>query len=72
MIIFQTRTAKKLIKLFKQLKRRQDTVLARHKELRPDLIGRGHEFAEHQATWREYCDLREKLWGIKVQYKQLR
>ena len=37
MIIFQIRTAIKLIELFKQLKRRQNTVLARHNELRPDL-----------------------------------
>lgn len=72
MIIFQIRTAKKLIELFKQLKRRQNTVLARHNELRPDLIGRGHEFAEYQTTWREYCNLRDKLQSIKAQYKQLR
>ena len=70
MIIFQIRTAKKLIKLFKQLKKEQNTVLARHNELRPDL--RGHEFAEYKATWHEYCNLRDKLHDIKVQYKQLR
>ena len=72
MIIFQISRAKKLIELFKQLKRRQNAVLARHNELHPDLFGRGYELAEYNATWHEYCNLRDKLRFVKFEYKQLR
>lgn len=71
MNIFKIGTAKRLIKAFKQLKKRQAEVLARHNELHPDVAGHGREFAEYQATWCEYCNLRDELYNIKSQYKQL-
>ena len=72
MIIFQIRRAKKLIALYKHLKRRQNAVLARHNELHPDLMGHGYEFTEYKETWLEYCNLRDKLRCVESEYKQLR
>ena len=62
------KTKKQLIKTFKQLKRKQIEVLARHNELHPDK--KASDFAEYQATWCEYCNLRDKLYNLRLQYRR--
>ena len=54
--------------LYRELRRRQNMVLARHNELHPDKSGHGHEFDEFQATWKEYLRLNEMIYIIRYSY----
>ena len=59
---------RKLVKLYKELLRRQNAVLARHNELHPDKPGHGNEFEEYQATWQEFLQLREMIYIVRWSY----
>lgn len=56
------------MELYRELRRRQNMVLARHNELHPDWSGRGHELEEFQSTWKEYLKLNEMIYIVRFSY----
>lgn len=66
--LFKLTQGRKCVKLYRDLRRRQNAVLARHNELHPDRPGHGNEFKEYQSTWLEYCKLREMIYIVRFSY----
>ena len=67
-VLFKLTQGRKLVRLYGELRRRQNAVLARHNELHPDRPGHGHEFGEYRATWQEVCELRDMIYMVRWSY----
>ena len=67
-VLFKLIQGRKCVKLYRELRRRQNAVLARHNELHPDRPGHGHEFEEYQATWQEFLKLNEMIYIVRCSY----
>lgn len=67
-VLFKLTQGRKLVKLYRELRRRQNAVLARHNELHPDRPGHGHEFDEYRATWQEVCELNDMIYMVRWSY----
>ena len=67
-VLFKLIHGRKCVKLYKELRRRQNAVLARHNELHPDRPGHGHEFDEYRATWQEVCKLNDMIYIVRLSY----
>ena len=60
------KTKKELLKRYKKLAKECREVLERHNGLDPYY----YDFEEFHATWRAYLELRDKLYTIKLQFKE--
>lgn len=67
-VLFKLIHGRKCVKLYIELRRRQNAVLARHNELHPDRPGHGHEFDEYRATWQEVCKLNDMIYIVRRSY----
>ena len=67
-VLFKFTQGRKLLKLYRELRRRQNAVLARHNELHPDRTGHGHEFDEYRETWKEVCKLNDMIYMVRWSY----
>ena len=67
-VLFKLIQGRKLVKLYRELRRRQNAVLARHNELHPDRPGHSHEFDEYRATWQEVCKLNDMIYMVIWSY----
>ena len=67
-VLFKLIQGRKCVKLYRELRRRQNAVLARHNELHPDRPGHGHEFDEYRSTWQEFLKLNEMIYIVRWSY----
>ena len=67
-VFFKLTQGRKLVKLYRELRKRQNAILARHNELHPDKPGHGNEFEEYQSTWQEFCKLRDMIYMVRWSY----